>query len=660
MLVAVTLTPLACGGDGEGSARRDGGDPRREPIDGEPDALGLRFVAIEDGELRGELRVPDALGDDDGAPFALLSAPADGELRLEADGRAFRYRPDADFHGLDGFDYGTRDGRVLRATVEVAPMPDAPRFEARPPAIAEVGRPYAATLLASDADGDPLRFAASGLPGWLALDPASGELFGTPAPGDVGLVEGIGFSVSDPSGLVDSLDGVVLEVIDTGGRSSLDLAGFPTRLDGGESVAVEVLADVADAPTLTVESGPGLAARVEGGRVLLEAADVERVTEVELVLVATDRLGGVRREALALTLQPLSGSGAGRTLLGSRSGPGVHLVVLGDGYRADQQTLLRDDARALIALLESDPGTAAHLAAFNVHVIDSVSAEAGVDDDSVSDTRDTLYDAHYGCRDVPRLVCANTRALFEAALADYPRLDQLVLFVNDGRFGGSGNSGGSVAITARAAPEIAVHEMGHSLAGLADEYVDGALIEPLAPTFVEGRYPNVTAIADPSRVPWARWIDAEAAPSAPGEAGVGVFEGALYRAEGLYRPTATSRMRDYAEPFGPVNAERWALGVYRAANTVRAFAPLARRLELIAGESQRFSVTPFFGTDVQAIEWSLDGEPIRQAENARVLEIAPPAGAHSVTLAVRDVSGLIRLPPPHAGVFEWSWEVVVR
>ena len=65
-------------------------------------------------------------------------------------------------------------------------------------------------------------------------------------------------------------------------------------------------------------------------------------------------------------------------------------------------------------------------------------------------------------------------------------------------------------------------------------------------------------------------------------------------------------MREYAEPFGPVNAEQWALGVYRAANVVRAFEPFAERLEIAAGETQRFSVTPYFPSDVQSLEWSLD------------------------------------------------------
>ena len=218
-----------------------------------------------------------------------------------------------------------------------------------------------------------------------------------------------------------------------------------------------------------------------------------------------------------------------------------------------------------------------------------------------------------------------------------------------------------MAIAARDEPDIALHEMGHSLAGLGDEYVDSTLVEPLAPDFVEGRYPNLSAFADPDRVPWARWIEAgEPLPSGFEEPGVGVFEGGLYRERGVYRPTFTSRMREFAQPFGPVNAEQWVLGVYRAANIVRAFEPFENRLEIVTGDTQRFSVTPYFPEDVQAIEWSLDGERIRQADDGRVIEISPEPGTYRVGLTVRDVSGLIRVEPPHSGTYSWEWELVVR
>ena len=654
----------ACGGGG-GDEASPGAEPRRDPDQGAPTAAGLRFTVAEDETLVGALSDASRPGVPASAPFGLLSAPGRGALELLDDGRAFRYVPEPDFNGTDGFDYGTPEGRRLRATIDVTPLPDEPVLEPVPTLVAERGRVFQATLLARDPDGETLRFEAAGLPDWLALDASTGELLGTPAANAAERVEGLRFAVLDPSGRRDESGAVVLEVIEPREPVVLDLAGVPETLDGGERRVVTILPESfdLDGVDLAVETEPALAARVEGRDLVLEASDVEELTTVTVVVSLTDRLGVTRRAVATLVLRPLSASGRGRTLLGSRSAQarGVNLVVLGDGYRAAEQELLQRDAGALVSLLQSDPGTRRHLAAFNIHVIESVSLDSGADDDRFSDTRDTRFDSYYNCSQVQRLICADRVALEELARAEYGDVREIVLLVNDSRAGGSGSGGSGLSIASRAEPEIALHEMGHSLADLADEYVDGELIGPLAPAFEEGRFPNVTAITDPARVPWAHWIeDLDAVPSAPGEPGVGLFEGGMYRSRGVYRPTATSRMREYAEPFGPVNAEQWVLGIYAIAGIVRDFTPFENALEIVAGESRRFTVTPFFAADVQAIEWSLNGDRIRQADGARELEVAPPAGRYEVSLTVRDVSGLIRADPASNSTFRWDWELTVR
>ncbi len=40
--------------------------------------------------------------------------------------------------------------------------------------------------------------------------------------------------------------------------------------------------------------------------------------------------------------------------------------------------------------------------------------------------------------------------------------------------------------------------------------------------------------------------------------------------------------------------------------------------------------------------------------------LSPPVGTHTVALRVSDISGKIKLPPPHAGIFNWTWQVVVE
>lgn len=694
--LCASLLLVACDGGSGGSS---GGATRSDPVRGVPSAAGLRFVVSEDGELEGALSDPTRPGEQGTAPFELLSTTSRGTLRLRDDGRSFSYVPNPDFAGVDGFDFALAGGRSYRASIDVTPVPDAPVLSIGAPLVVERGLFFTRQLRGSDADGDPLTYSAQGLPSWLSLDPLSGELSGTPGDDAAERVEGIAFAVVDPSARRFDVRDVTLEIIAPSTTPRLELSLLPASIDGRDSLRVAILSPAIELDDVTLEvqvfaegesdpegaasTGPGtdedadaddaagndvteaLTASIDGRDLLLEAGDVDRVTALELDIVLSDRLGARTRKIVSLDVLPMNDSGRGRTLLGRRSGRGVHVAVFGDGYRDDQQAMLEADARALIETFRSDAGIATHLDAFNVHVVESISAEAGIDGGAFGTERDTLYDGTYDCLDVPQLICADASELFIEAIEQYPDISQVVLFVNDTRFGGSGNNGGGVAITARDYPDIALHEMGHSLAGLADEYVDSELVNALATGFEEGDFPNVTTIADEARVPWSRWIDGEGEAGAsaavdPRVGPVGVFEGALYRATEVYRPTLTSRMRQYAQPFGPVNAEQWVLGVYRAADVVRDFQPQLLSIEVAAGDTQRFSVSPYFSEDVQSVSWFFDGQRVRAADGARRFEVTPGRGVHRVRLEVSDISGRIRIDPPHEGYFDWEWELIVQ
>lgn len=647
----------------EGSEAPETGLPimSPEPIFLQGARAELRFDLLEDTQLRGEFYQTE---NPPAGPVTLQSLPQHGRLLLESDGAVFLYTADENYWGEDSFEYSTFDGLEVSVQLDIESVNDAPRLSPEIARVAEQGRLFVVSLMASDDDGDSLRFNATGLPDWLVLNAASGVLSGTPTQLDIGFVDDITLRVTDSTGLFDEVTGVRIEVIDVNDAPTLNLSQVPLELNARESVSVRVFPDDADGDSvsLSVERNAFVTGSAEGGTITLVAADVNDVTEVNVVIVATDRLGGVSREVITLTLLPLTESGNGVTLSGSAVGRGVHLVVLGDGYAVDQQGLFREHVDNVIANMAADEGIAAHLGAFNIHKIATISVDTGSDDNEQTDSRDTAFDSTYNCRSIARLICANTLAMFETALIEYPAVDQIILLVNDRRFGGSGNSGGSVAITSAYAPEIALHEMGHSLADLADEYVDPQIVESqgLVP-FEEGRYANVTAFTDPLDVPWRRWFDdIDAIPTVAGEPGVGLFEGGLYRETGVYRPTFDSRMRSFDAPFGPVNSERWILRLYRLTEGIRGFSPVIETVELAAGESQEFLVSPLFGDDIQSVTWEFNGVEIPSELDPGKLVLTPPVGTHELIMTVMDISGAIREEPPHAGIFTWTWEIVVE
>ena len=682
-------------------------------LDNGGEGMQLLFEIDEDSTLGGLFEEPSANDasspseepetDSSGDSFIIQSLPQNGLLTLRSDVSVFNYQPEPDFFGEDSFIYSSVDGTEVQVVIAVTPVPDAPMLNRDIETVANQGRLYSVFLEATDADDDEIFFSASGLPDWLTLNARTGALSGIPRQSDIGTVEGMTLTARDSDGLEDTIEDFEISVVDLNDPPSLNITQVPTELFGRESVSFSVFPDDLDndSVTLSVEPNAAFEATVSGGRIELQVNDILQAVSMPLTIVARDERGAVTREVVTVQLFPRTVSGEGITVSGFREGRGIHIVILGDGYRADQQDTFRDHVNGVLENISSDEGIAAHLGAFNIHMIETVSQQSGSDDSDLRDTVDTAFDSTYNCSSVPRLVCADVLKLFEASLAEYPDVEQIILLVNDPRYGGSGNSGGRVAITSAFFPEIALHEMGHSLADLADEYVDSLILEATGlPPFEEGRFKNVSTLDDPTRVPWAHWIDpAQPLPQFAQDDGVGIFLGGLYRSSGVYRGTFTSRMRDFTEPFGPINTEQWILRLYTLTEGIRKLTPEVRGMTINSGEFQGFSVDPIFGTDVQDIRWFLNGDRLLpsgtsasfsaagvppdafEGEESQLpdaiellggvalealatdtltrLALRLPPGEHLLRVRVADTSGRIRVEPPHAGIFSWSWRIEV-
>ncbi len=74
---------------------------------------------------------------------------------------------------------------------------DAPTIDGTPVTTVAEDSEYSFTPVGMDVDGNFLTYAISGAPGWLSIDPATGELTGTPTNDDVGTTTGIVISVTD-------------------------------------------------------------------------------------------------------------------------------------------------------------------------------------------------------------------------------------------------------------------------------------------------------------------------------------------------------------------------------------------------------------------------------------------------------------------------------
>ena len=240
----------------------------------------------------------------------------------------------------------------------------------------------------------------------------------------------------------------------------------------------------------------------------------------------------------------------------------VDIVFLGDGYtQADIDAGIYADhvenvlnTYMFAPLLAAEPFSK-YKNLFNVHRIDVVSNESGADFPPESIFKDTALDASYYFADGPerRLYIddAKANAARDAALAHagFTAEMQLVV-VNHDRFGGAADDyavfPGGISI----APQIALHELGHSFGGLADEYGaeegdEGSVYTGAEPTEV-----NVTKGISGTK--WSKWLGYDQ----PGVGVIGAYEGGFRYDKGIYRPALISKMRKSSQPFNAVSREK--------------------------------------------------------------------------------------------------------
>lgn len=187
----------------------------------------------------------------------------------------------------------------------------------------------------------------------------------------------------------------------------------------------------------------------------------------------------------------------------------VDVVVLGDGYAADEAAKFESDARRLVeAFLRHEP-FASRAADFNFRGIAPPAPESGVNRPSNGTFRfspsGTTYDAFRSERYVLAFDNPGLRAILQHVPYEF-----VIVLANSATYGGGGIYGlySTAAADSGWAEYLVVHEFGHHFAALADEYYTSEAVYEAQAERPEPWEPNVTALHDPNALKWGEHVAA--------------------------------------------------------------------------------------------------------------------------------------------------------
>jgi len=331
----------------------------------------------------------------------------------------------------------------------------------------------------------------------------------------------------------------------------------------------------------------------------------------------------------------------------------INLVYLSDGYQSDEFMKFISNAAAMNNALFSQTPFLQYKNFFNaftvkVPSIDSAASHPGTASDEATSggqpvkTVNTYFQSTFDFASIHRLLVAqNTTRINSVLASNVPDYDQAFVIVNSPYYGGSGGSVATSSINIQSS-EVAIHEIGHSFAGLADEYWAG--------TQYAAEKPNMTQTNDPATVKWKAWY---------GRNNISIFPyGTTAPLSTWYKPHPSCKMQFLGFPFCSVCAEAIVTRIHSLTNMIDSVSPAAS-ITLTNNDSVKFSVKPVRIQPAHQVFWRINGTsfPVPVTDTSITIAYAafnfPNQANAVVSVEIRDVTGLAN----GAFIEQFTWTV---
>jgi hypothetical protein len=235
----------------------------------------------------------------------------------------------------------------------------------------------------------------------------------------------------------------------------------------------------------------------------------------------------------------------------------VDLVFVAEGYTAREMDKFKRDAERFADFLFKVKPYNDRKIDFNVWAVECPSEESGVDIPGQNIWKNTALQSHFWTFGIDRYLTAPNLAIIRDKVWNVP-CDALFVIVNSNKYGGGGiyNYYGLGTAGHEQSCDVFVHELGHSFAGLGDEYYNSEVAyNDFYNLKTEPWEPNLTTLVNFD----TKWKDMLPAgtpiptpPNEMNEGRVGVYEGGGYVTHRIFRPMINCRMRSNSPFLCPV------------------------------------------------------------------------------------------------------------
>ncbi|SDB83140.1 M64 family metallopeptidase [Williamwhitmania taraxaci] len=187
----------------------------------------------------------------------------------------------------------------------------------------------------------------------------------------------------------------------------------------------------------------------------------------------------------------------------------LDIVILGDGYSKAEMAKFRADAKRLSASLMNAEPFRTRVQDINIRAVETPADESGVSRPHFGINKRSPLSVRYSTFDSERYALSYDNKTIRDVASAVP-YEFMVILINEKNYGGGGiyNLYTTVAADNKFSEYIMIHEMGHHMAALADEYYTSSVSYEAPNISVEPWEPNITALLDKPNLKWKELVSA--------------------------------------------------------------------------------------------------------------------------------------------------------